>query len=107
MPRLPRDLVKQILGDDDDVEVVGELDTPDGLVAAVRETRADFVVVGSDAGASSAAPFLDEYSRIKVLEVEADGARAFVYRLSPRRSFVGELNRESVRRALDEPELRQ
>jgi hypothetical protein len=100
MHRLPREIFTQLLRDEDGVELVGELDSADDLAAAVRASGADFVIVEDEE--TSVASFLKRYSQLKVLAVEDAGDNASVYEFSPNRSYVGELTRETVRRALED-----
>jgi hypothetical protein len=43
-----RDIMQELLVTQDDIEVVGEVDTADRLVGAVEELGADFVIIGGD-----------------------------------------------------------
>jgi hypothetical protein len=102
MPRLPREIFKKILGDDRGIEFVGELDSANDLASLVRATGADFVVVDGDAGSASIVAFLRDYATLKLLTIEAAGDQISVYEFSPNRAYLGELSRETVRRALEE-----
>jgi hypothetical protein len=101
MPRLSRDIFKHLLRDVDGVELVGERDAVDDLASVVREVRADIVIVDGESDATSVATFLRDYTRLKVLAVEAAGDSASVHEFSPHRSYVGELTRETVLRAFE------
>jgi hypothetical protein len=94
MPLMLRDIVKTIVIDQPDMEVVGELGLDDLVSDVAVETEADFVITSlGDAGLHpSCARLLDSRSRVKVLAIGGDGRHAFLYELQPRRSAVGELS---------------
>ncbi len=89
-----RDVFKQVMSDQPDMEVVGELTDPMALLLAARQTQAEVVIVGLE---NSELPgicshLLSEYPHIKVLGVTADGRRAFLYELRPRKVPIGEVS---------------
>jgi DNA-binding NarL/FixJ family response regulator len=94
MPLMLRDIVKTIVIDQPDMEVVGELGLEGDVSNVAAETAADFVITSlGDAGLHpSCARLLDARSRVKVLAIGGDGRNAFLYELQPRRSAVGELS---------------
>lgn len=79
-PRIMREVIWQRIEQQEDMEVVGEvLDTND-LLVAVRETRADAVVVTIRGPEELALfnPLLAEYPNLIVLSLESSGKTAFV-----------------------------
>jgi hypothetical protein len=96
MQRLPRDIFKRVLTDAKDVELVGELASGDDIAAKVHETRANFIIAGSGEDASAVTSFFHDYGELEVLAIEEDGDRAFIYRLAPSRSTIGELTPEKL-----------
>jgi DNA-binding NarL/FixJ family response regulator len=94
MPLILRDIVKTIVTDQPDMEIVGELGEDDDLSNAATRTRADFVIT-SLAGTGlhpSSARLLEARSRVKVIAIAGDGRQAFIYELQPRKHPVGELS---------------
>jgi DNA-binding NarL/FixJ family response regulator len=94
MPLMLRDIVKTIVSDQPDMEVVGELGLDDDLSNAAVETGADFVITSFEETGlhPSCTRLLDARSRVKVLAIGGDGRQAFLYELRPRRYAVGELS---------------
>jgi hypothetical protein len=82
MSRLTRELILRIVEAEPGVTVVAEV--PDhvfSLRALVAETRADIVILGTDAPGllAECAELLDELALRRVLAVSADGRRAHLY----------------------------
>jgi DNA-binding NarL/FixJ family response regulator len=89
LPPLLADVVRAVLADDGDVEVVGEIGTgkDDGarLADAVAGSRADVVITGAD-GAALSEPFrslMYRFPLVHVLSMSPDGRAAAVWRLVP------------------------
>jgi DNA-binding NarL/FixJ family response regulator len=101
MPRMMRDVFKQML-EQPDIEIVGELDDPLGLLLAAGRTHADVVILGlNDAefpGVST--HLLSEYPHIKILGVTEDGRRAYLYELRPQKVAVGEVSPQGLLKAI-------
>jgi DNA-binding NarL/FixJ family response regulator len=89
-----RDIVKTIVLDQPDMEVVGELGPDDDVPKVAAKTRADFVITSLEESGlhASCTRLLDTQSRVKVLAIGGDGRHAFLYELQPKRSPVGELS---------------
>jgi DNA-binding NarL/FixJ family response regulator len=93
-----RDLVKEIVGREADMEIVGEVSEGAQLVPAARETDAEFVIAALDDLELPAAyrALLDERPRMKVLGLAADGRLGVLYELVPRKIPLGELSAGSL-----------
>jgi hypothetical protein len=63
----------------------------DDVAAAVGETDAEFVLLDA-AGQRECTELLARYPRLKVLSVEDDGRRGFLYELRPHRRPLGEMS---------------
>lgn len=92
-------ILRDIVGQQPDMEIVGELDDYDSLMPAIDRTEAHFVIWGlepaavknTDAVPDQCRAVLDSYPRLKVLAVEADGRSGSFYELRPWRRELGEL----------------
>ncbi len=94
MPLMLRDIVKTIVTDQPDMEVVAELGIDDDVPSVAARTGADFVITSLENSGlhPSCTRLLDAHSRVKVLAIGDDGQHAFLYELQPRRSALGELS---------------
>jgi hypothetical protein len=102
MPLMLRDIVKTIVTDQPDMEVVGELGLDDDVSNAATETGADFVITSLEATGlhPSCTRLLDARSRVKVLAIGGDGRHAFLYELQPRKHALGELSPDVLVRVI-------
>jgi len=97
LQRMLREIVATIVGAEPDLELVGEVANPEALVAHTERTRPDLVIAGSDpALARLTYQLLDDFPRLRILEVDVDGDRGFLYELYPQRKKLGELSPESL-----------
>ena len=102
MPRMMRDVFKQVVEDQSDMEVVGDLTDPVELLLAAGQRQADVVVLGlNDADFPGiCSHLLSEYPHLKLLGVTADGRRAFLYELRPQKVAIGEVSPEGLLAAI-------
>ena len=63
----------------------------DDIAAAVLETDAEFVLLNA-ADERECTELLERFPRLKVLSVEDDGRRGFLYELRPHRRPLGEVS---------------
>ncbi|MGQ0570739.1 MAG: hypothetical protein ACT4P5_14625 [Armatimonadota bacterium] len=96
-----RDVFKQVL-EQPDIEIVGELDDPFGLLLEAGRAQADVVILGlHDAEFPGVCThLLTEYPHIKILGITKDGRRAFLYELRPRKVVVGEVSPQGLLTAI-------
>jgi hypothetical protein len=98
MPRLLRDLIKELLTDDPSAVVVAEaMGIDQGLAAA--PPSADFVIVGAnddELPAPVSRLLADQSYRMAVLSVVNDGERGFLHVLKPHRVSLGPLTGERL-----------
>lgn len=91
-PRMLRELVRKIIEDEPDMEVVGEVLAPVDLLVAVRETKADAVILAmrgsEEPGLCS--HLLAEYPDLTILGLACEGQKAFVKQLCPRREEIAD-----------------
>ena len=94
IPPMLGDIVKGIVQDAPELNLVGEVDDAGDLVAATRSSNADFVIAGLQGSELSpaCAALLDANSHIKVLAVSGDGSTAYLYELLPEVHALGELS---------------
>lgn len=74
------------------VDIVGDLHDEDRLDATVTRVDADCVVWGVVQGDPPAFELIASHPRLRVVSLEADGKRAFLYELRPARTPLGELS---------------
>lgn len=82
------ELIGDMVREQPDLELIA---AGDDLAATVGETHAQFVLLHA-AGEDECAELLDRFPRLKVLSVEDDGRRGFLYELKPHRRALGELS---------------
>jgi DNA-binding NarL/FixJ family response regulator len=99
-------LVREIVADADDVEVVGELDDDGGLIAAVAQRDADFVIVavGDLAHGDVQLDLLERRPRAKVLALAGEGRDAVLWELRPQRARLGEISPDTLLAAIRSPD---
>jgi DNA-binding NarL/FixJ family response regulator len=103
LPRILRDLVREIIQTEPDIEVVEELtevdlvDTSD-LVTRVILARAHLLLVGTPDSelVETCTRLLNNYPRLRILGISAEGRRGFVSELRPHGAAVGELSPETL-----------
>lgn len=102
MPRMLLDIVTGVLRALDDMEVVDCGETPADPVQTATRTAADLVILGcqEDELTQVGDRLLEVNPRIKVLAVEADGRRAFLYELRPHKVPLGEVSPQTLVRAI-------
>lgn len=102
-----REVVRTAL-DEGDTRVVAELSDAAMLAEATRSSRAHVVLWRIDQSDPSESHrvgrLLDEHPRLKVLVLEDDGRRGFLWEMRPQRSPLGELSPsllvDAIRRAV-------
>jgi DNA-binding NarL/FixJ family response regulator len=97
MPRMMREIVATVVGAEPDLELVGEIEGPETLTAGARRTRPDLVIAGADPALGHLSrQLLGGHPRLRILEVDVEGRRGYLYELSPRRRSLGELSPKSL-----------
>jgi DNA-binding NarL/FixJ family response regulator len=94
MPQMLRDIVKDIVGGEGDMEVVGELADQERVLATALDRRTDFLIVGLESGEMPEV-FEDLVSLdpgVEVLAVARDGRQSFLYKNQPHLTELGELS---------------
>jgi DNA-binding NarL/FixJ family response regulator len=87
-------IIRSIVADQPDIEVVGELSEPTGLQAIVERTGATMVIVGHDRPDPPDAfgELLARTPPVPVLAITDEGRAAVLYDLRPQRIPIGELS---------------
>lgn len=93
-----RDVFKQIIAEQPDLEVVGDLDNGVDLLLAASQTRPDIVILGME---DSELPgvcshLFSELPHIKLLCVTADGRQLLLYELRPYKILIGNASPQSL-----------
>lgn len=98
MPRMMRDVFTQVISEQADMQVVGELANGVGLLLAAGQTKADVVIMSLQDSEMPgiASHLLNEYPSLKVLGVATNGRKAFLYHLRPEKVPVGEVSPEGL-----------
>jgi DNA-binding NarL/FixJ family response regulator len=107
MPLLLRELIREIVAQEEDLVIVGEAD--DGtLPAAAARADADFVIVGLDdpGAAERYLELLEQRPLTKVLAISGDGRDAELWELHPRLIPVREVSPDAVLAAIRTPDWR-
>jgi DNA-binding NarL/FixJ family response regulator len=97
MSPLLREIVRETLAREPDLDVVAEHEAGVDVRAAVERDGADFVIVGSDATAEAAVSSLVAGERgVRALELRSDGRESVLYELRPHRVPLGEISPETL-----------
>jgi DNA-binding NarL/FixJ family response regulator len=98
MPRIPRELIERAVAGEEDMIVVGSTPDLEELQQAAAASEPEFVLVGlvGDQLPPTAARFVQDKARLKVLGVEAHDGKAYLYELRPERAPLGEVSPADV-----------
>jgi len=107
-PRMLRELLRDLIQRQADMEVVGEMLDPVELLLAVGETHADVVVVGlpdSDDEPGICSHLLAEYPHLLILALSPERDRAFLYRLGICKEQLSKASDEEILAAIRQAEV--
>ena len=97
MPRMLRDIVGAIVTGQPDLQVVGEVDSSEALIAGARRTRPDVLIVGSEPSVlTTSRRLMADQRTLRVIEVVAEGRLGYVYERTPERTLVGDISPEAL-----------
>jgi DNA-binding NarL/FixJ family response regulator len=101
-----RSIVREIVGETPDVEIVGEGEASATALAAAAATPADFVVVSVRDSALAAAhlDLLEQRPRARVLALAAIGEDASLWELCPEHELIRDISPEGLREAIRKPD---
>jgi DNA-binding NarL/FixJ family response regulator len=92
MPRMLREIVREIVTTQLDMSVVAETTDPAALLRLLRRKDAQLVVAGADdLQGADVERLLDAHPRLKLLSIRDDGRQILLYELRPRKVALGEL----------------
>jgi DNA-binding NarL/FixJ family response regulator len=101
MSPLLRDIVRNAIAHEPDLEVVAEHDGNVDLETAVERGGADFVILGSEVTAhTTAASLVASNCRVRALELQDDGREGVLYEFRPHRVALGELSPDTLLRTI-------
>jgi DNA-binding NarL/FixJ family response regulator len=104
MPPLLREIVRETLAREPDLDVVAEYEAGVDVRRAVDDADADFVIVGADATArASVASVVCGQRGTRAIEVRSDGRESVLYELRPHRVSLGEISPETLLRTIRTP----
>jgi DNA-binding NarL/FixJ family response regulator len=93
LPPVVREILEGVFADQADMRVVGAVNGPVELLVAAGQNEADIVILEMDDTElpGVASHLLDQYPRLKILTVTADGRRMFLYQFRPQLVSLGEM----------------
>lgn len=101
-PQMMRELVREMINRQTDMEVVGEVLNAVDILVAVRETEAETVIMGlkdsQEEGLCS--HLLTEYPNLTLVGLTSHGENAFIEQLCPRRIEIVDPSESSILDAL-------
>src|SRR5262249_14496061 len=101
MPRMLREMIKEIIAADARCSIVAETDDENSLRTSLDRSRADVVIVASTSdGADHYVELLRAHPTTRVLAIATSGRRAFIHELRPRVTEISELSPETLLAAL-------
>ena len=97
MSPLLREIVRETVTREPDLDVVAEYDADVPVRTAVERDDADFVIVGSDAAEQAAVRGLVATDLgVRAIELQSNGRESVLYELRPHRVQLGELSPEKL-----------
>jgi hypothetical protein len=99
MPPLLRDIVRDAVSRQPDLDLVAEHDAG-GLSEWVAIDEPDFVIVGTAAASETVRSVVGAGCGIRALEVRSDGKESVLYELRPHRVPLGEISPETLVRTI-------
>jgi DNA-binding NarL/FixJ family response regulator len=105
MPPLLREIVRDTLAREPDLDVVAEHAAAVDARGAVGETDADFLIIGAEATTTrmGVASVVGAQRGIRAIEVQSDGKESVLYELRPHRVSLGEMSPETLLRTIRTP----
>ena len=100
MSPLLREIIREALVPEPDLEVVAEHEGPVDLRTAVERDGADFVIFGADASDDSVRSLIAANHGLRAIEVRSDGKESVLYELRPHRVSLGEISSETLVRTI-------
>jgi DNA-binding NarL/FixJ family response regulator len=100
MSPLLREIIREALVPEPDLEVVAEHEGAVDLRAAVERDAADFVIFGDDASDDSVRSLVTASGGVRAIEVRSDGRESVLYELRPHRVSLGEISSETLVRTI-------
>lgn len=100
LPPLLREIVRDALSREPDLDVVAEHPGDVDVRAAVAEADADFVIVGPQPSVSPVASVIAGQRRLRALELRAEGGEGVLYELRPHRVPLGEMSSAALLRTI-------
>jgi DNA-binding NarL/FixJ family response regulator len=104
-PRMLSEVVRHTIERQPDMEVVGELIDPIGLMRALRSTQAEVVITtlgDSDREPELGRALLAAHPHLKIMSLSATGARAFLYESGAPRQRIDDVGEEALLGAIRE-----
>lgn len=96
-----REIVRDAIGRQDDMELLGEFPAATDLRTAVESTGADFVITDAATAACDQVPvLLDARPRVRVLGITNSGRQTYLYELRPHRVRLGEISPQALIEAI-------
>jgi DNA-binding NarL/FixJ family response regulator len=100
MSPLLREIVREIIVREPDLEIVAEHESAD-VGEAVQRDDPDFVIVGPEAATDERVRSLVGAGLgLRALEVRSDGKESVLYELRPHRIALGEISSDTLLRAI-------
>ncbi|MET0458517.1 MAG: hypothetical protein ABW195_04680 [Ilumatobacteraceae bacterium] len=105
IPRLMSDLVRAVVDETPDIELVGEATDVAALTSAINDTGPDVLILSASEFElpATATDAFDNRPELKILVLTGDGEPSFLWELAPWRVSLGQLSPARLRAALSEP----
>ena len=98
MPPLLREIVRETLAGQHDIEILAEVSRPDDILPAVRRTGASVAVLGTSLGdaTSLVRELLTSHPWLHVVTLTSDARTAVVHSLQPRVSAIADISPQAL-----------
>ncbi|MEP6732535.1 MAG: hypothetical protein ABJE10_17960 [bacterium] len=94
VPRMLSEIIESVVEGQEDMSIVGAIDTRDRVLATLETTHADVVIVGLRSAETTTAldPVLYDRPRLKLLAISGDGRSSYLYELKPYCKPLGDVS---------------
>jgi DNA-binding NarL/FixJ family response regulator len=98
LPRMLSEIIESVIADQQDMSIVGAIDSRDRVTSALVRTPADVVIVGLRDAETTASlnRVLLEQPRLKLLAISGDERSSYLYELRPHTVSLGDISPQGL-----------
>jgi DNA-binding NarL/FixJ family response regulator len=101
LQRFTREVIKEVVAGEHDMEIAAEFPDLEDLVQAADDANANFVIAATDlTGPAEVHRLLEARPWVKVLGISSDARQSFLYELRPQMVPLGEVSPQTLLEAI-------